>query len=40
MIRVGTAGYSYADWVGPFYPQGIKQADMLDITHSISVLSR
>jgi len=30
MIRVGTAGYSYADWVGPFYPQGIKQADMLE----------
>lgn len=22
MIRVGTSGYSYKDWVGPFYPQG------------------
>jgi uncharacterized protein YecE (DUF72 family) len=30
MIRVGTAGYSYADWAGPFYPQGIRQAEMLE----------
>ncbi|NLK87631.1 MAG: DUF72 domain-containing protein [Clostridiaceae bacterium] len=30
MIKVGTAGYSYADWVGPFYPQGTKPAEMLE----------
>jgi uncharacterized protein YecE (DUF72 family) len=30
MIRIGTAGYSYADWVGPFYPEGTKPAAMLD----------
>ncbi len=30
MIKVGTAGYSYADWVGPFYPEGTKPAMMLD----------
>ncbi len=30
MLRVGTAGYSYADWVGPFYPEGIKSTEMLD----------
>ena len=30
MIIVGTAGYSYADWVGPFFPHGIKQAGMLE----------
>jgi len=26
---VGTSGYSFPDWVGPFYPQGMKQADFL-----------
>ena len=30
MIRVGTAGYSYTDWIGPFYPAGIKKAEMLE----------
>jgi uncharacterized protein YecE (DUF72 family) len=30
MIKVGTAGYSYADWVGPFYPEGTKPTAMLD----------
>ncbi|KKM12958.1 hypothetical protein SY88_01105 [Clostridiales bacterium PH28_bin88] len=29
MIRIGTAGYSYRDWVGPFYPPGTKGEDML-----------
>lgn len=29
MIRVGTAGYSYKDWIGPFYPEGIKPQLML-----------
>jgi len=26
---VGTSGYSFADWVGPFYPPGMKSADFL-----------
>ncbi len=30
MIMVGTAGYSYADWVGPFYPEGTKPVGMLE----------
>lgn len=30
MIMVGTAGYSYADWVGPFYPEGTKSVGMLE----------
>jgi len=30
MIEVGTAGYSYADWRGPFYPPGLPQAQMLE----------
>jgi len=30
MIKVGTAGYSYADWIGPFYPEGTKPARMLE----------
>ena len=30
MIYVGTAGYSYKDWIGPFYPEGIKDVQMLD----------
>lgn len=25
---VGTSGYSFADWVGPFYPPGTKSGDM------------
>lgn len=29
-IRIGTSGYSFADWVGPFYPPGIEKGKMLD----------
>jgi uncharacterized protein YecE (DUF72 family) len=29
MIFIGTSGFSYADWVGPFYPQGLKKEDFL-----------
>ncbi len=29
MIRIGTSGYSYQDWIGPFYPQGTPDRDML-----------
>lgn len=28
-IHIGTSGYSYKDWAGPFYPDGIRQSDML-----------
>ncbi len=28
-ILVGTSGYSFRDWVGPFYPLGLRQPDML-----------
>jgi uncharacterized protein YecE (DUF72 family) len=28
-ILVGTSGYSFADWVGPFYPSGTKSGDYL-----------
>ena len=28
-IRVGTSGWSYDDWVGPFYPQGAGKHDYL-----------
>ena len=30
MIYIGTAGYSYKDWIGPFYPEGTKDNLMLD----------
>jgi len=30
MLYIGTAGYSYKDWIGPFYPEGIKDSCMLD----------
>lgn len=30
MIHVGTCGYSYADWKGPFYPPDIRPAAMLE----------
>jgi len=29
VLYVGTAGYSYADWVGTFYPEGTKPSDFL-----------
>lgn len=29
-IRVGTSGYSFADWVGPFYPEGTARSRMLE----------
>ena len=28
-IHVGTSGYSFADWVGPFYPSGTASGDFL-----------
>ncbi len=28
-LHIGTCGFSYRDWVGPFYPAGIKSLDML-----------
>lgn len=30
MIYIGTAGYSYKDWIGNFYPEGTKEKFMLD----------
>lgn len=29
MLYLGTSGYYYADWVGPFYPQGMTKHDYL-----------
>ena len=29
-ILIGTSGYSFADWVGPFYPEKIEKGKMLD----------
>lgn len=31
MIYIGTSGYSYKDWAGPFYPENTKAGDMLGI---------
>jgi len=28
-LRIGTSGYSYKEWKGVFYPQGLKPAEML-----------
>jgi uncharacterized protein YecE (DUF72 family) len=28
-VWIGTSGYSYADWVGPFYPPGLRPNQML-----------
>jgi uncharacterized protein YecE (DUF72 family) len=28
-VWIGTSGYSFADWVGPFYPPGTKSPDFL-----------
>ena len=34
-IRVGTSGYSFADWIGPFYTPGLPRNRMLEeyVTH-------
>lgn len=29
MLHVGTSGYSFDDWVGPFYPEGTDTSDFL-----------
>jgi len=29
-IAIGTSGYSYNEWTGPFYPPGTKQQDFLN----------
>jgi uncharacterized protein YecE (DUF72 family) len=29
-VLVGTCGFSYRDWVGPFYPPGLKSTAMLE----------
>jgi len=29
-VLVGTSGYSFQDWVGPFYPQGTPRGKMFD----------
>lgn len=29
MICIGTSGYSYDDWVGPFYPEGMDKREFL-----------
>jgi len=29
-IFAGTSGYSYSDWVGPFYPEGTLQSEYLE----------
>ncbi len=29
-LRVGTSGFSFADWVGPFYPPGTSSRDFLE----------
>lgn len=30
-ILIGTSGFSYRDWIGPVYPPGTKNADMLPL---------
>jgi uncharacterized protein YecE (DUF72 family) len=30
-IRIGTQGWNYRDWVGPFYPEGARPADYLPL---------
>ncbi|HHT9129677.1 MAG TPA: DUF72 domain-containing protein, partial [Candidatus Brocadiaceae bacterium] len=30
MIKIGTSGFSFPDWVGNIYPPNIKKADMLE----------
>ena len=32
MIKVGTSGFSFADWKGTVYPAGLKEREMLPFT--------
>jgi uncharacterized protein YecE (DUF72 family) len=34
-LRVGCSGWSYEDWVGPFYPKGAKPKDYLKLYSSV-----
>jgi len=34
-FRIGCSGWSYADWVGPFYPKGTEPQDYLRLYSSI-----
>jgi len=34
MIRIGTSGYSYDDWRGPFYPADLPKRDFLEFYSS------
>jgi len=29
MIKIGTSGFSYDDWIGPIYPEGLPRSDQL-----------
>jgi uncharacterized protein YecE (DUF72 family) len=29
MIKIGTSGFSYDDWIGPVYPEGLPRSDQL-----------
>jgi uncharacterized protein YecE (DUF72 family) len=35
MIRIGTSGFSYKDWVGPVYPEKLPQKDWLSFYASL-----
>jgi uncharacterized protein YecE (DUF72 family) len=30
-VRIGTQGWNYAAWLGPFYPEGTRPADLLSV---------
>src|SRR5262249_34924818 len=30
-VHIGTQGWNYDDWVGPFYPGGTRNSDYLDL---------
>lgn len=31
MLYIGTSGFSYQDWIGPFYPENTEKGDMLTL---------
>jgi uncharacterized protein YecE (DUF72 family) len=37
--RIGTSGWSYAGWVGPFYPQGARPADCLSLPAEMEIVA-
>ena len=37
MIYIGTSGFSYKDWVGPYYPEGTPRQQWLEFYAELNI---